>query len=169
MFLFRSKAEQKAEKLASNTYDNTPEFSFKGREFLSKVLDIYDGDTITITVKVDESYYRMNCRLDGIDTPELRSQDEEEKVAARKARKHLIDLILESNVEIDISRDEVKKKLGEANKILLVKCKDFDKYGRLLIELWTTSFHINRRMIEEGFAGQYDGGTKSEWRNYFKH
>ena len=86
MFLFKSKAEQKAEKLASNTYDNTPEFSFKGREFLSKVLDVYDGDTITITVKVDESYYRMNCRLDGIDTPELRSQDEEEKVAARKAR-----------------------------------------------------------------------------------
>jgi len=169
MFLFKSKLEQKASKLAQNTYENTPEFSFKGREFLAKVLDVYDGDTVTITVKVDETYFRMNCRLDGIDTPELKSHDEEEKRAAKMARKYLIDLILESDTPLEITREETRKLCGEGNKILLIKCRDFDKYGRLLVELWNSSFCLNRRMIESGFAGKYDGGTKSEWKSYFRH
>lgn len=169
MFLFKSKIEQKAEKLAGNTYDNTPEFSFKGREFLAKVLDVYDGDTITITVKVDDQYYRMNCRLNGLDTPELKSHDEMEKIAGKMARKHLINMITKGNISLEITRDEIRKICADSNSILLIKCFDFDKYGRLLVEIHDSTGCLNDKMIDDGFAGRYDGGTKGEWRNYFKH
>lgn len=168
MFLFKSDLEKKAERLESLSYENTPEFSFAGKEFLSKVLDIYDGDTLTITIKVDNQYYRTNCRLMGIDTPELKSHDLEEKNAARLARKHLIMLITGQNVSPDITRDEVKNLCATANIIVKVKCLEFDKYGRLLIQLWKNSLNLNDKMVEDKFAGKYDGGTKGDWHDYFQ-
>jgi len=169
MFLFKSKKELKAEKLATFSYENTPEFTFKGQEFLSKVLDIYDGDTITITIKIDKLYQRINCRLSGLDTPELKSHDEEEKRAGRMARNHLAFLILGKKIEEDMKREDLRKLLANENVIVNIKCLDFDKYGRLLIELWNNSIFLNQKMIDDGFAGVYDGGTKKPWREFFRH
>ena len=169
MFLFKSDEEKKADRLKEMNYDNTPEFSFKGKTFFSKILDIYDGDTLTITVKVDNEYYRMNCRLNGLDTPELKSHDEEEKNAAKLARKHLIFLLSGQKIELDDKRDVVRKLCATNNIIVSVRCLDFDKYGRLLVELYKDSICINEKMVSDGFAGNYDGGTKGNWKDYFKH
>ncbi len=169
MFLFKSEEERKADRLKELTYENTPEFTFNGKTFLAKVLDIYDGDTITITVKVDGEYSRMNCRLNGIDTPELKSSDIEEKAAAKISRKHLVLLLLGRKIENEISREDMKKICGEANGIVKIKCLEFDKYGRLLVEIWVNGICINQKMIEDGFAGPYDGGTKSHWKELYKH
>lgn len=169
MFLFKSDEEKKADRLKDLSYENTPEFSFKGKIFFAKVLDVYDGDTITITVKVDGEYFRTNCRLNGLDSPELKSHDEEEKKAARMSRKHLMFLLTKEKIGVDVSRSEIQKICGEINSIVNVKCLDFDKYGRLLVDIWVGGIHINQKMIEDGFAGPYDGGTKGDWRLYYKH
>ena len=169
MFLFKSDKEKKAERLKELNYENTPEFGFKGKNFLAKVLDIYDGDTITITIKVDEEYCRINCRLSGIDSPELRSQDEAEKNAAKLSRSHLSFLLLNEKMKTDITREEIRKICGTLNSIVTIKCLEFDKYGRLLVEIWNNSININEKMVEDGFAGKYDGGTKGNWRDYFRH
>jgi len=169
MFLFKSEEEKKADRLKELTYENTPEFSFNGKLFLAKVLDVYDGDTITITVKIDNQYYRMNCRLNGLDTPELKSKDEEEKNAAKLAKKHLIFLLTSQKTELEFSREQCRKMCAEVNAIVKIRCLEFDKYGRLLVEIYNGDLNVNEKMISDGFAGAYDGGTKTEWRNYFKH
>lgn len=169
MFLFRSEEENKAIKLKDLSFDNTPEFTFKGRNFLSKILDVYDGDTITITIKVDGEYSRTQCRLMGLDSPEMKSKDEDEKKAAHLSRSHLMFLLTGKKIENETSREQIKKICAETNAIVNVKCLDFDKYGRLLVEIWANSINVNEKMISDGFAGPYDGGTKSDWRSYFKH
>jgi endonuclease YncB( thermonuclease family) len=61
-------------------------------------------------------------------------------------------------------RDKLKERIE--NKILLIKCGEFDKYGRLLVEIYENNgelFSINNWLIENNYAKPYDGGTKEEW------
>ena len=60
--------------------------------------------------------YKWNCRITGVDTPELRTRDELEKKYGYEVRDKLRDKILD--------------------KVVTVKCGDFDKYGRLLIDIY---------------------------------
>ena len=57
----------------------------------------------------------------------------------------------------------MKKLLEKNNKIISIKCYEFDKYGRLLVELLDNENNTktyNDILIEEGMAKKYDGGTK---------
>ena len=45
-----------------------------------------------------------------------------------------------------------------------LSCKDFDKYGRLLVEVYDDdTVSINNWLIDNGYAFAYDGGTKKIW------
>lgn len=105
----------------------------------------YDGDTVSIIFKYKDEFIKYNCRVNRIDTPELRSRNKKEKEYAKKARDFLSDIVLE--------------------KIIKVKIIDFDLYGRLLVELYDpdTDENINDKMVKEGYAKLYDGGHKEEW------
>lgn len=48
------------------------------------------------------------------------------------------------------------------DKIIIVECGDFDKYGRLLGEIYLEDnpVSLSKQMIENGHAKAYDGGTK---------
>ena len=83
----------------------------------------------------------------GIDTPEIKTKNTYEKQLAVKARDFLRELILD--------------------KIVVIECLDFDKYGRLLGNLYIegNEMSISNMMIEKGFAKAYDGGTKSKWED----
>ena len=61
------------------------------------VIKVYDGDTITIASKLpylSSPLYRFSVRLNGIDCPEIKSKDENEKQCAQIAKKEMSDLIL---------------------------------------------------------------------------
>ena len=46
-------------------------------------------------------------------------------------------------------------------KLMKIKCKNFDKYGRLLVSIYSLdNKYINQILIEEGFAIEYSGGKK---------
>ena len=49
------------------------------------------------------------------------------------------------------------------NNIVTVECFDFDKYGRLLVEIFIDNESINNWLIEKGYAKKYGGGKKSKW------
>jgi endonuclease YncB( thermonuclease family) len=92
---------------------------------------------------------------------------EQEIVWAKKARAELLRLICDDNLSsnfdnLDIKKDDVNNILGKNKKIITVKCLEFDKYGRLLVELYnkdgTKSF--NDILVEKNLAVKYDGGTK---------
>jgi|TARA_B110000967_G_scaffold201641_1_gene239233 micrococcal nuclease len=113
-----------------------------------KVIKVYDGDSITIVAKPYENYpaYRFSVRLNGIDTPELRTHDENEK-------KHGY-----------IARDALSAKI--LNKIVVLKNVGSEKYGRLLADIYFDDENICEWMVIQGYAVRYDGGTKvkpKEW------
>ena len=130
-----------------NATNKTQLFSFEGRKCQGKVVDVYDGDTVKIVFplsdKEPERLYRWNCRLINVDTPEIRTKNLKEKEYAKLVRDKLKEKILQNIVTVD--------------------CKDFDKYGRLLVEIFYEDTNINQWLIDNQYAKQYDGGKKSKW------
>ena len=55
------------------------------------------------------------------------------------------------------------------DKIVTIKCGKFDKYGRLLIDIYYKKQHINQWLIDEKYAFAYDGKTKKDWGAYLKN
>ncbi len=119
---------------------DTPLFTLEGREFDAKVVKIYDGDTIHVVFTFKGELTRWKIRMEGYDSPEMRSKNKEEKIAALAAK------------------DALVGKIGE-NRVKLV-CGKFDKYGRLLGTIFIGDDNINTWMISEGYGYPYDGGTK---------
>lgn len=129
--------------LSECTYANTDKFSFNDREFQSKCVKVYDGDSITVVFETFGKFYRFSVRMYGYDTPELRSSDETEKKYANLSRDCLASLILD--------------------KIITVKCRDYDKYGRILADVHIDDINVNEHMLQHGYARPYDGGKKIPW------
>jgi micrococcal nuclease len=125
-----------------------------------KVIKVYDCDTITIATKfpylstLDESniMYRFHIRLLGIDTPEMKTKNEDEKTLSHLAQKTLSELIL--------------------NKKVTLKNTSLDKYGRILGNVYMENgIELSKWAIENRFAVPYDGGTKKSpqsWSEYYK-
>jgi endonuclease YncB( thermonuclease family) len=112
-----------------------------------EVIKVYDGDTITVAAQLpypESPYYRFTVRLLGIDTPELKGQSEEERVAAHEAQKALEDLILHKMVRLENRAQE--------------------KYGRLLADVYVGEIHINQWLLDKGYAKAYDGGKKEAFQ-----
>ena len=117
------------------------------------VIKVYDGDTITIASKLpypDSKLYRFSVRLNGIDCPEIKGKDENEKQCAQIAKQEMSVLVL--------------------NKVVTLKNVDTEKYGRILADVYIGDLHVNKHMIEKRLAVTYDGGTKitpSNWMIYY--
>lgn len=146
-------------------------FSFENIKGNYKVISVYDGDTLTlllpinihiynfnlydsIDIKSDTNptnkikYYKINVRLYGIDTPELKPSKnlidrDNHKIKAIAAKNYLSNLLL--------------------NKIVNVHFMNYDKYGRPLVTLYLNNININELMITEGHAVKYYGGTKENF------
>lgn len=131
-------------KQTTPTWDSTIEFVPQLQEDIPYyVIKVYDGDTITLAVKFDwdPNWYRMHVRLLGLDTPEMRSQDSEEKSKASQAKDTLSAMILGKYVTLsDIS---------------------VEKYGRILANVWYEGKNMSEYMIDMGLGVYYDGGKKS--------
>lgn len=112
----------------------------------AKIISVYDGDTVKAIFPLNGVLYKWNCRLTGIDTPEIRTSDRLQKKFGYEVRDHLRNKIL--------------------NKVVTLKCQDLDKYGRLLTEIWIGEQNINQWLIDSGYAFAYDGGTKQSWSSF---
>ncbi len=112
-----------------------------------------DGDTIDVTIDLGfDLYKKERVRIAGVDTPEKRTRDLEEKALGLDATNWLKGKLTETikgEDELTI-RTELKGGVG--------------KYGRLLGWLYVgeDTVSLNEQMIEEGYAWSYDGGTKQK-------
>ena len=118
-----------------------------------KINRVVDGDTIDVTIDLGfDLYKKERVRVAGVDTPEKRTRDKEEKELGIDATNWL------------------KKKLedalkGEDNLVIRTELVGgVGKYGRLLgwLYLGDAESSLNEAMIEEGYAWAYDGGTKKK-------
>ena len=112
-----------------------------------------DGDTIDVTIDLGfDLYKKERVRIAGVDTPEKRTRDLEEKALGIDATNWLKEKLTETiqgDDELTI-RTELKGGVG--------------KYGRLLGWLYVgeSNLSLNEQMITEGYAWEYDGGTKQK-------
>ena len=120
---------------------------------VTEINRVVDGDTIDVTIDLGfDLYKKERVRVAGIDTPEKRTRDLEEKAlgidATNYLKKKLEDTIA-GDEELTI-RTELKGGMG--------------KYGRLLgwLYIGEDAVSINEVMITEGYAWAYDGGTKQK-------
>jgi endonuclease YncB( thermonuclease family) len=142
---------------------NTPYFSLKGVETYARVIDVYDGDTITLVFDVNGYFLKFRCRLVGIDTCEIRSKNKENKRLAQLAKNRLFNLITNTVIDEENSKKELVKFFDDNNNIVWIKCQEFDKYGRLLVNCYFTAEtqkSFSEILIEEKLAYPYDGETK---------
>ena len=120
---------------------------------VTEIVKVVDGDTIDVLIDLGfDLYKKERVRIAGVDTPEKRTRDLEEKALGVDAtywmKKQLEDTIA-GDEELTI-RTELKGGTG--------------KYGRLLGWLYVgdATVSLNEQMITEGYAWSYDGGTKQK-------
>ena len=120
---------------------------------VTKINRVVDGDTIDVTIDLGfDLYKKERVRVAGVDTPEKRTRDKEEKELGLDATnwlKEKLDDALRGDDEL-IIRTELVGGVG--------------KYGRLLGWLYVgdDDLSLNELMITEGYAWAYDGGTKKK-------
>ena len=139
---------QQENALADLTYEGCRSFVPDLR--MAKVVKVYDGDTIHLGYLDHQGRpTRISCRIYGIDTPELRTSDENEKAAAKYAARVVAGICL--------------------GKIVEVVPRGMDKYGRLLadirvpaIEGLESAIDVGAHLLGIGMAVAYDGGTKQQ-------
>ena len=114
---------------------------------------VVDGDTIDVTIDLGfDLYKKERVRVAGVDTPEKRTRDEEEKALGYDAT-HWLEDKLNGAISGDddlVIRTELVGGVG--------------KYGRLLgwLYIGDAEVSLNEMMITEGYAWAYDGGTKQK-------
>ena len=114
---------------------------------------VLDGDTIDVTIDLGfDLYKKERVRVAGVDTPEKRTKDEEEKALGYDATHWLEDKLTGAIAGDDdlVIRTELVGGVG--------------KYGRLLgwLYIGDSELSLNEQMITEGYAWSYDGGTKQK-------
>jgi len=113
---------------------------------IKEVARIVDGDTIDIVIDLGFSLTKKErVRLAGIDTPECRTRDLDEKQMGLEAKAFLTRRLAD----------------GEPSG-LKVQTKKDGKYGRMLGTIFVGRQNINEEMVDRGFAWKYDGGTKKK-------
>ena len=114
---------------------------------------VVDGDTIDVTIDLGfDLYKKERVRVAGVDTPEKRTKDPEEKALGYDATnwlKEKLEGAINGDDELTV-RTELVGGVG--------------KYGRLLgwLYIGDAELSLNEQMITEGYAWPYDGGTKQK-------
>ena len=120
---------------------------------VTKIKKVLDGDTIDVIIDLGFDLAKTErVRIAGVDTPEKRTRDLEEKALGLDATnwmKGKLEETIKGDEEL-IIRTELKGGVG--------------KYGRLLGWLYVgdADISLNEQMITEGYAWAYDGGTKKK-------
>jgi len=133
-------------KLNKCTLENTPKYDFKGKIYLCKVLSVYDGDTITIAIKIEDKIFQRRVRMYGYDSPEMKPL---------KKLKNRDEIIKKAKIAKSVLEDKIKDKIVECHII------GFDKYGRLLANIIYLGENINDFMLKSGNGYEYFGGKKN--------
>jgi endonuclease YncB( thermonuclease family) len=124
-------------------------------EYHAIVDRVVDGDTIDVTIDLGfHTHIKTRVRLEGINAPESRTRDLEEKERGLAAKARLIE-ILEYNKNHCILRVSGLGKYGRALATVFV-----DSLSPLNGEDGITLVDVNKRLIEEGHAVGYDGGKR---------
>jgi micrococcal nuclease len=110
----------------------------------AKLSRIIDGDTIVAMVDLGFSTWKkVTIRMHGINTPEIRTKDLDEKVKGFAAKDRLAELIELEN-----------------EGVFTLQSHGVGKFGRCLGDVFVGGININQQLINEGHAVEYFGGVR---------
>ncbi|HAI41522.1 MAG TPA: nuclease [Maribacter sp.] len=111
---------------------------------IKEVVQTVDGDTVDVILDLGFNMFKKErIRLNGIDAPESRTLDTEEKMFGLEAKEFL------------------GRRMAECQNLWVATEKD-GKYGRMLGDIWCGAICINEEMVKRGYAWKYDGGKKTK-------
>jgi len=117
--------------------------------YQAKILRVVDGDTVDVDLDLGFSVWlrKQRVRLYGIDTPESRTRNKEEKVRGLLSKAKLKELApIGSTIKL-------KTQIGDER----------GKFGRILGTLLTQdNININEFLIENNYAVAYHGQSKDD-------
>jgi endonuclease YncB( thermonuclease family) len=110
-----------------------------------RVVDVYDGDTLKVLMNHRGRIDVWTVRMNGYNAPEMKPlkthpNRDEEIVKAKRAKAVLYEKTID--------------------RTLFIRVYGFDKYGRLLAELYDGHIHINQYMVKNGYGYVYNLGKK---------
>jgi micrococcal nuclease len=112
---------------------------------VKKVTKIVDGDTIDVLLDMGfDILYQQRVRLFGIDTPESRTRDLEEKKYGLLSKYFL----------------KAELSLGKKITVKTYKGDETGKFGRILGDIWIDGKSVNQKMCDKGYAVPYYGQNK---------
>ena len=113
--------------------------------YSAEVTRVVDGDTVDAFVDLGfDMHSKQRVRLYGINTPEVRTRDKAEKKAGLAAMARLQEMLRESK-----NKCVIKTRLDRKG-----------KYGRVLGVLYVDECDLNTKLVKEGHAKRYYGGTR---------
>ena len=145
--------------------NETPLFSLNGIKTYVRVVNVTDGDTISVVIPIFNNYFKFHVRLNGIDTCEIHSKNEIIKAKGLKANYRLIELLCpfeKLNNILCITKKQIVDLFDKNTCLIWLECLEFDKYGRLLGNIYIDdkTKNVSNILIEEKLAYKYDGSTK---------
>jgi len=124
-------------------------------EYKALVERVVDGDTIDVIIDLGfKTWKKVRVRMEGINTPESRTRDLEEKKRGLAAKDRLVEILKYNNNECTL------------------KVSGVGKFGRAIASVYVntlspasdqssmTIVNVNKQLIEEGHAVSYDGGKR---------
>jgi micrococcal nuclease len=113
---------------------------------VSRVIKIYDGDTITVDIDSWPSIVgeAIGIRIRGIDAPEIRGKCKEESELAIKAR------------------DYLRLMVTSAQKVYLSNIER-GKYFRVIATVEADGVDVSEELLTAGLVRGYNGGKRLSW------
>ena len=120
-------------------------------EYNVRIDRVVDGDTVDCWIDLGYNLQiHKRIRFAGVNAPETRTRDKEEKKRGFIAKNWLI--------------DKIDPKVVGSSKEIILKSYEYGKYGRVIGELFIVSGSrnqsINKMMLAEGLVTEYDGGAR---------
>tara|TARA_B100000795_G_C22700882_1_gene399593 strand:- start:442 stop:861 length:420 start_codon:yes stop_codon:yes gene_type:complete len=123
-------------------------YKLTGR-YRCKVVEVYDGDTITLILFNKGSFEKHKLRMHGYDSPEMKP---------RKNIQNRESIIKKAKIARDALRNLI------LDKEVILEAMGSDKYGRLLGTIYKQScgstLNVNDYMLQNDYGYAYFGGTK---------
>ena len=114
-------------------------------EYNCQIARVVDGDTVDVIIDCGFSIlHKARVRMYGIDTPESRTRDKDEKARGL------------------MSKDFLVKELSKGDVVIKTKKDKKGKFGRILGEFYVNDININQMMIHGFYAVAYNGQSKEE-------
>jgi micrococcal nuclease len=110
-------------------------------KYNAKVIRVVDGDTVDALVDLGFSTFKkVRIRMMGINAPESRTRDMEEKAKGLAAKIRLEELLEEEK--------------------FILESHGVGKFGRCIGTLHVDDVNVNKTLVEEGHAWEYYGGKR---------